>query len=172
MPVNLNTIPGPALRPLPPKPLRWLSTLVGLIATGILLMRFLGKLVGETSFWWFAIGIPVLFWVVLMGFRLTVYIMQQIHANAWDKRREQVILQEVRRGRRALQILAAEHRTALVGRLNSRIQLTHYCVMKTSSFLRLHGMARAASGTVGYLIPWMYYRKHRFPAPLPSYCKP
>lgn len=116
MPVNLNTIPGPALRPLPPKPLRWLSTLVGLIATGILLMRFLGKLVGETSFWWFAIGIPVLFWVVLMGFRLTVYIMQQIHANAWDKRREQVILQEVRRGRRALQILAAEHRTALVAK--------------------------------------------------------
>lgn len=113
MPVNLNAIPS--ITPVA-KPLRWLSTLVGLIATGILLMRFSGKLVGETSFWWFAIGIPVLFWVVLMGFRLTVYIMQQIHANAWDKRREQVILQEVRRGRRALQILAAEHRTALAAR--------------------------------------------------------
>ncbi|MBV6820169.1 hypothetical protein KWG64_19660 [Rahnella sp. PD12R] len=112
MPVNLNTIPGPSLRPAPPKPLRWLGALAGFIASGILLMRFLGKLVGETSFWWFAIGVPVLFWLVLMGLRMTVYMMQQIHANAWDKRREQVILQEVRRGRRALQILAAEHRTA------------------------------------------------------------
>jgi hypothetical protein len=75
-------------------------------------MRFLGKLVGETTFWWFAIGIPVVVWTVLMGFRLAVYMMQQIHANAWDQRREQVILQEVRRGRRALQILAAECSTA------------------------------------------------------------
>jgi hypothetical protein len=112
MPVNLNTLPGPALRPLPPKPLRWLSALVGLVAAGILLMRFLGKLVGETTFWWFAIGIPVIVWTVLMGFRLAVYMMQQIHANAWDQRREQVILQEVRRGRRALQILGVECRTA------------------------------------------------------------
>lgn len=75
-------------------------------------MRFLGKLVGETSFWWFAICIPVVVWTVLMGFRLALYMMQQIHANAWDQRREQVILQEVRRGRRALQILAAECSTA------------------------------------------------------------
>ncbi|GGA61819.1 hypothetical protein GCM10011328_41390 [Hafnia psychrotolerans] len=45
---------------------------------------------------------------------MTVYMMQQIHANAWDKRREQFILKEVCRGRRALQILAAEHRTAHV----------------------------------------------------------
>lgn len=75
-------------------------------------MRFLGKLLGNTEFWWFAIGIPVVFWVVLMGFRLAIYLMQQIQANAWDSRREQVILQEVRRGRRALQILAAECSTA------------------------------------------------------------
>lgn len=61
-------------------------------------MRFLGKLLGDTEFWWFAIGIPVVFWLVLMGFRLAIYLMQQIQANAWDSRREQVILQEVRRG--------------------------------------------------------------------------
>jgi hypothetical protein len=115
MSVKLNTIPGLSLRTAPPKPLRWLGVLVGFVASGILLMRFLGKLIGETSFWWFAIGIPALFWVVLMGLRLAVYMMQQIHANAWDKRREQVILQEVRRGRRAFQILASVSSTAHAG---------------------------------------------------------
>jgi len=75
-------------------------------------MRFLGKLLGNTEFWWFAIGIPVVFWLILMGLRLAIYLMQQIQANAWDKRREQVILQEVRRGRRALQILSAQCMTA------------------------------------------------------------
>lgn len=59
MPVKLTTIPGPFLRPSPPKPLRWLIVLLGFIAAGILLMRFLGKLLGDTEFWWFAIGIPV-----------------------------------------------------------------------------------------------------------------
>lgn len=83
MPVKLTTIPGPFLRPSPPKPLRWLIVLLGFIAAGILLMRFLGKLLGDTEFWWFAIGIPVVFWLVLMGFRLAIYLMQQIQANAW-----------------------------------------------------------------------------------------
>lgn len=112
MPVNLNTIPAPYLRPTPPKPLSWLAALACLVATGILLMRLMGKLVSENSFWWFAIGIPVMVWLVLMGIRMAIYMMQQIQANAWDKRREQVILQEVRRGRRALQILAATFSTA------------------------------------------------------------
>lgn len=58
MPVKLTTIPGPFLRPSPPKPLRWLIVLLGFIAAGILLMRFLGKLLGDTEFWWFAIGYP------------------------------------------------------------------------------------------------------------------
>ncbi|QMV51519.1 hypothetical protein [Ewingella americana] len=112
MPVNLDTIPAPYLRPTPPKPLRWLAALVCLVATGILLMRLLGKLVGDATFWWFAMGIPVIFWLVLMGIRMAVYMIHQIKANAWDKRREQVILQEVRRGRRALQILAETFSTA------------------------------------------------------------
>ncbi|NWA43010.1 hypothetical protein HX889_35710 [Pseudomonas reactans] len=112
MPVNLDTIPAPYLRPTPPKPLRWLAALVCLVATGILLMRLLGKLVGDATFWWFAMGIPVIFWLVLMGIRMAIYMMQQIQANAWDKRREQVILQEVQRGRRALQILAGTFSTA------------------------------------------------------------
>lgn len=112
MPVNLNNMPAPYLRPTPPKLLRWLVVLVCFVATGILLMRLFGKLVGDTTFWWFAIGVPVIFWLVLMAIRMAIYMMQQIQANAWDKRREQVILQEVRRGRRALQILAATFSTA------------------------------------------------------------
>ncbi|STQ44418.1 Uncharacterised protein [Ewingella americana] len=112
MPVNLNNMPAPYIRPTPPRLLRWLAALVCLVATGILLMRLLGKLVSENTFWWFAIGIPAMVWLVLMGIRMAVYMMQQIQANAWDKRREQVILQEVRRGRRALQILAATFSTA------------------------------------------------------------
>lgn len=75
-------------------------------------MRFLGKLVGNSTFWWFAIGIPAGLWMVLAFIRLAIYSLRQLQANAWDKRREQVILQEVRRGRRALQILSAECLTA------------------------------------------------------------
>ncbi|PVZ79405.1 hypothetical protein C9426_33730 [Serratia sp. S1B] len=75
-------------------------------------MRFLGKFLEENAFWWFAIGVPVVLWGALMGFRLAIYTMQLIQANAWDQRREAVILQETRRGRRALQILAAECSTA------------------------------------------------------------
>ena len=112
MPVKLNTVPAASVRPAPPKPLRWLSALVCLIGAGVLLMRFFGNLVGHTSFWWFALGIPAVFWFTLMIFRLAIYLMQQIQANAWDKRREQVILHGVRRGRRALQILAADCITA------------------------------------------------------------
>jgi len=75
-------------------------------------MRFLGKLVGNSAFWWFAIGIPAGLWIVLAFIRLIIYTLRQLQANAWDNRREQVILQEIRRGRRALQILSAECLTA------------------------------------------------------------
>lgn len=108
MPVNLNTIPGPYRRPAPPKPLRWLCALVCFVGFGILLWRVMGNKAKEPSFWWLAIGASAICWTILLSCRLAVYLLWQIRANAWDKRREQVILREVRRGRRSLHILAAE----------------------------------------------------------------
>lgn len=112
MPVNLKNIPGTSVRPSPPKPLRWLTALACLLATGILLMRFLGKLVGNDTFWWFAIGVPLALWAVIAFLRLTVYGLRHMRANAYDKHREEHILKEVRQGRRALQILFADCVTA------------------------------------------------------------
>ncbi|MEN3754840.1 hypothetical protein ABC733_25785 [Mangrovibacter sp. SLW1] len=56
--------------------------------------------------------VPVFF--VFSGFYCVCFVcsLKHVSANAWDKQREEVILQEVRRGRRSLQILAAECCTA------------------------------------------------------------
>lgn len=112
MPVKLKNIPGLSLRPAPPKLLRWLTVLVCMVAIGILLMRLLGKYIGNDTFWWFAIGIPLGCWGIIVFFRMSVFGLCHIQANAYDRRREQYILKQVRRGRRALQILSTECITA------------------------------------------------------------
>ncbi len=84
-----------------------------------------------------------------MGFRLAIYLMQQIQANAWDSRREQVILQEVRRGRRALQILAAACSTAHDPDLQFTGIADALLRNDNKSFPRPPGMAGAVFGTAG-----------------------
>lgn len=112
MPVKIKSMPGPSSRPAPPKLLRWLAALVCMVAVGILLMRFLGKYFGEGTFWWFAIGIPLVGWSIIAFFRMSVFGLRQVRASAYDRRREEYILQQLRRGRRALQIMSAECVTA------------------------------------------------------------
>ncbi|ROR09884.1 hypothetical protein [Erwinia sp. JUb26] len=112
MPVELNTIPGPAWRPSAPKPLRWLGALPGFFVAGSLLAHYQGLQPEENVFWWFAIGSAVFLWLIIASVRLLFYLMQQSYSNGYDQARERDILQMVRRGRRALQILAAECITA------------------------------------------------------------
>lgn len=112
MPVNLNIIPSLAVRPSPPKTMRWLSALLFFIAVGWGVIRYSGWAAEGMEFWLFAAGLPSVVWLVLMVCRQGVYLLECIHASAWDERREEIILQETRRGRRALQILGVECFTA------------------------------------------------------------
>ncbi|WP_300005901.1 hypothetical protein [uncultured Cedecea sp.] len=112
MPVKIKDIPGPSARPSPPKLLRWIAVLVCIVTIGILLMRLLGKYIDNDRFWWLAIGVPLGGWGIVASFFMSVFVLRHIRANAYDRRREQYILKQVRRGRRALQILSAECITA------------------------------------------------------------
>ncbi len=66
-------------------------------------------------FWGLACGVPAFIWSLVGSVRWLVFITQHIRADAWNQRREEVILQETRRGRRALQILSFSVQTALNG---------------------------------------------------------
>lgn len=62
-----------------------------------------------------ACGVPAFIWSLVASVRWLFFITQYIRADARNKRREEVILQETRRGRRALQILSFSVQTALNG---------------------------------------------------------
>lgn len=152
MPVQIKNIPGPSSRPAPPKLLRWLAALVCMVVTGILLMRLLGKYIGNDTFWWFATGVPLGGWSIIVFFRLSVFGLRHIRANAYDRRREQYILKQVRRGRRALQILSAE------------------CVTAHASDLQFTTIAESLLRNINVFFPQMtqgggdYIRHSRLPA--------
>ncbi|MTH48850.1 hypothetical protein [Intestinirhabdus alba] len=76
---------------------------------------FSGLPVKSAKFWFFSVGIPALLWLVVASCREMFYLFGQAYANAWDRRREEAILKEVRRGRRALQILYGSFITAHSG---------------------------------------------------------
>lgn len=79
---------------------------------GAFISRLLEKITGNDHFWVITTAIPAGGWAIVAFIRLTVYLLQDIYASAWDMHREECILQEVRRGRRALQVLAVEFITA------------------------------------------------------------
>ncbi|MDB6374257.1 hypothetical protein [Photorhabdus bodei] len=117
MPVKLNLLPGPAPRPKTPRLLFWLVLLPGaLFIVGVMSTILWGDI--ETRhqpviFGLHALGIPALCWLFIAGCRWLLYSSQHFWADGWDQRRQQVILQETRRGRRSLQILSVALHTAL-----------------------------------------------------------
>lgn len=112
MPVKLNTIPAPARRPEKPVSWRWLKWLTGLIIAGSLFSWFSGQPTRSPGFWLFAIVLPASLWLLAAWARGMIYFLGHIQANAWDRSREELILKEMRRGRRALQILQGTFITA------------------------------------------------------------
>ncbi|ELY4601510.1 hypothetical protein SM003_004193 [Cronobacter malonaticus] len=64
------------------------------------------------GFWLFAVVAPVSLWLIAAWVRAMIYLLGYILANAWNRSREAFILAELRRGRRALQILQATCITA------------------------------------------------------------
>lgn len=108
MPVDLKNIPETCIRPTPPRLSRWMGVFVILVGLSIFLSRLL---TGKNNMW-LSVGVPGLVVGASLLILFLIYLLRQIFANAWDKQREKTIIQEVRRGRRVLQILAAECCTA------------------------------------------------------------
>ncbi|PWW04912.1 hypothetical protein [Mangrovibacter plantisponsor] len=150
MPVDLKKIPDVSCRPKMPEIKRWLVLFSFLVIVYVFILYFFTNLVGSFYF----ILVPAFF--VFSGFYFVFFVfsLKHVSANAWDKQREAVILQEVRRGRRSLQILAAEYCTAhsfidtpftpaINNLLNNENVLFPQCSWRGEDNIRLSQLARS-----------------------------
>lgn len=112
MPVKLNAVPAPVTPPDKPSSQCWLKCLAGLLAVCCLYFYFSGQRMNSPGFWLFAVVAPVSLWGIAAWVRGMIYLLGYIRANAWNRNREEFILGELRRGRRALQILNTSFITA------------------------------------------------------------
>ena len=109
---SLKYLPEYYPRPDKPKISRWVTVLVVMLVISVILMRIFGRYIDTRYFWLIAIGTPVVVWIISFGFRMWFWLLQDSKANGFDRRREQWILEETRRARRALQVLNATFITA------------------------------------------------------------
>lgn len=107
MTYSLKYLPERYPRPIPLKKSRWLAVLVVMLVISVILMRIFGRYIDNNDFWLAAIGTPVVVWIVTFSFRMWIWSLQDGKANGFNRRREQWILSETRRARRALQVLNA-----------------------------------------------------------------
>lgn len=112
MSFSLKHLPECYPRPVPPKTSRWFVTLAGMLVISVILMRIFGRYIDARHLWLIAIGAPVVGWIVSFGFRIWIWSLQDSKANSFDRRREQWILSETLKARRALQILNTTFITA------------------------------------------------------------
>ncbi|CAI8726460.1 Structural protein [Pseudomonas sp. IT-P258] len=116
MPIRLDKIPSPALRPEPPRAWLWFSLLVLFLLLGIgggVMFSDEASLQRPAEFWFPAIGIPFLGWCVLGFGRLLFHVGEHSAADGWDEAREKDMSLRVRQGRRSQQVLVASLYTAL-----------------------------------------------------------
>lgn len=107
MSYSLKHLPECYPRPKPLKFFRWLIALVVMLSFSFILMRIFERYIENLYFWMFALGAPIVLWSVLFASCLLLWALQDSKANAFDKQREQWILRETRKARRALQVLNA-----------------------------------------------------------------
>lgn len=107
MSYSLKHLPEYYPRPEPIKTAGWLMSLSIMLALSIILMRIFGRYIDNHHFWLFSLSIPTAIWISAFAFRLGIWMLRDIKANGFDRRREQWILRETCRARRALQVLEA-----------------------------------------------------------------
>ena len=112
MSYSLKDLPKCYPRQVPPKISRWFAVLAAMLVISVILMRILGRYIDTRHFWLIAIGTPVVIWIVSFIIRMWAWSLQDSKANGFDRRREQWILSETRRTRRALQVLNTTFITA------------------------------------------------------------
>ena len=109
---SLKNLPERYPRPAPPKMSLWLFVLASMLVISVILMRIFGRYIDNRHFWLIAIGTPIAAWTVSFVIRMWVWSLHDSKANGFDSRREQWILREPRRARRALQVLNTTFITA------------------------------------------------------------
>lgn len=112
MPYSLKHLPECYPRPVAPKKTRWIAVLVAMLIISVIFMRIFGRYIDNNHFWMLAIGTPLVVWIVCFTIRMWAWSLQDSKANGFDRRREQWILGETRRARRALQVLNTTFITA------------------------------------------------------------
>lgn len=116
MPIRLDKIPSPALRPESPRAWLWFSLLVVFLLLGVggvVLFSDQTTIQQPIEFWFPAIGIPFLGWCVLGFGRLLLHVGEHSAADGWDEAREKDMSLRVRQGRRSQQVLVASLYTAV-----------------------------------------------------------
>jgi hypothetical protein len=107
MSYTLKYLPERYPRPKPLRFSRWFVALVVMLSINVILMHIFGRYVGNSYFWKLALGLPISLWSILFACCLLLWTLRDSKANAFDKQREQWILRETRKARRALQVLNA-----------------------------------------------------------------
>lgn len=115
MSYSLKHLPERYPRPAPPKTIRWLAVLALMLVISVIFVRVFGRYIDNRHFWLIAIGTPVVAWIVSFGFRMWMWSLQDSKANSFDKCRQQWIMRETRKARRALQVLNTTFITAHQG---------------------------------------------------------
>lgn len=105
MAINLKIIPPVAWRPAPIRFGYWFSSLVALTVVAAIAGLAFDRQGESTKIWiLFPVAIMVV-WLLMFILRALFWLFQHSHADGWDRKREETLLWETRRGRRALQIL-------------------------------------------------------------------
>ncbi|HBE9116744.1 Uncharacterised protein [Citrobacter braakii] len=102
---TLRHLPECYPRPKSLKFSRWIIALVAMLSVSVILMRIFWRYVENLYFWKVALGVPIVLWSVPFASCLLLWALQDSKANAFDTQREQWILRETRKARRALQVL-------------------------------------------------------------------
>lgn len=105
MPVNLKNIPPVAYRPAPITFGYWFSALSTLVVVAAIAGLAIDRQGGSTKFCILYPVVIIIVWLLLFVLRALFWLFQHNHANGWDRKREETLLRETQRGRRALQIL-------------------------------------------------------------------
>ena len=165
MPYSLKHLPECYLRPVPPKASRWFAVLVAMLVISVILMRIFVRYIDNSHFWMFAIGTPFVVWIVTFGFRMWIWSLQDSKANGFDQRREQWILSETRRARRALQVLNTtfitahqedEQRYVAVDMLNNNSIIISQPGWKGEKSMRLSRITAEPEDTPGLVISRLF----------------
>jgi hypothetical protein len=116
MPIRLDQIPAPALRPAPPRVWLWLILLPLFLLVGIGVAWVFAPPAWREQpmmLWGAALGVPLAGWCLLGFGRTALYLGQHRVADGWDEARQDDLISQTRQGRRSQQILGVSLYTAL-----------------------------------------------------------